>query len=105
MVTAAVVGRQLRVSAYQSQELGEVRREVVLEPTLISENFLFLRQAILAAEARRRCDGVVLCAPRMSDAELQRVATVLDQQPAGGRAHAGGGGGVYGRGREGKGAR
>jgi DNA-binding transcriptional LysR family regulator len=48
VVTAAVVGRQLRVSAYQRQALGEVRREVVLEPTLISENFLFLRQAILA---------------------------------------------------------
>jgi DNA-binding transcriptional LysR family regulator len=44
VVTAAVVGRQLRVSAYQ----GEERREVLLEPTLISENFLFLRQAILA---------------------------------------------------------
>jgi DNA-binding transcriptional LysR family regulator len=44
VVTAAVIGRQLRVSAYQ----GEIRREVVLEPTLISENFLFLRQAILA---------------------------------------------------------
>ncbi len=44
VVTAAVIGRQLRVSAYQ----GETRREVVLEPTLISENFLFLRQAILA---------------------------------------------------------
>ena len=44
VVTAAVIGRQLRVSAYQ----GEARREVVLEPTLISENFLFLRQAILA---------------------------------------------------------
>lgn len=44
MVTAAVVGRQLRVSAYR----GETRREVILEPTLISENFLFLRQAILA---------------------------------------------------------
>ena len=44
MVTAAVIGRQLRVSAYQ----GEERREVMLEPTLISENFLFLRQAILA---------------------------------------------------------
>jgi DNA-binding transcriptional LysR family regulator len=36
------------VSAYQGQNLGEVRREVILEPTLISENFLFLRQAILA---------------------------------------------------------
>ncbi|RSZ43929.1 MULTISPECIES: LysR family transcriptional regulator [unclassified Variovorax] len=44
VVTAAVIGRQLRVSAYQ----GETRREVILEPTLISENFLFLRQAILA---------------------------------------------------------
>ncbi|MBO9650184.1 MAG: LysR family transcriptional regulator [Variovorax sp.] len=44
VVTAAVIGRQLRVAAYQ----GEERREVVLEPTLISENFLFLRQAILA---------------------------------------------------------
>jgi DNA-binding transcriptional LysR family regulator len=48
VVTAAVIGRQLRVSAYQGQNLGEVRREVILEPTLISENFLFLRQAILA---------------------------------------------------------
>jgi DNA-binding transcriptional LysR family regulator len=36
VVTAAVVGRQLRMSAYQ----GEERREVILEPTLISENFL-----------------------------------------------------------------
>ncbi len=44
VVTSAVIGRQLRVSAYQ----GEERREVILEPTLISENFLFLRQAILA---------------------------------------------------------
>jgi len=44
VVTAAVIGRQLRVSAYQ----GETRREVILEPALISENFLFLRQAILA---------------------------------------------------------
>jgi DNA-binding transcriptional LysR family regulator len=48
VVTAAVIGRQLRVSAYQGQNLGEVRREVILEPTLISENFLFLRQAVLA---------------------------------------------------------
>lgn len=44
VVTAGVIGRQLRVSAYQ----GEIRREVLLEPTLISENFLFLRQAIQA---------------------------------------------------------
>ena len=44
LITAAVVGRQLRVAAY----LDDERHEVLLEPTLISENFLFLRQAILA---------------------------------------------------------
>ncbi|HSV58725.1 MAG TPA: LysR family transcriptional regulator [Variovorax sp.] len=44
LITAGVVGRQLRMSAYG----GEERHELVLEPTLISENFLFLRQAILA---------------------------------------------------------
>jgi len=44
LITAAVVGRQLRVAAY----LDEERHEVLLEPTLISENFLFLRQAVLA---------------------------------------------------------
>lgn len=44
LITATVVGRQLRVAAY----LGEERHEVLLEPTLISENFLFLRQAVLA---------------------------------------------------------
>lgn len=44
LITAGVVGRQLRVAAY----LGTERHEVVLEPTLISENFLFLREAVLA---------------------------------------------------------
>lgn len=44
LITAAVVGRQLRVAAY----LDDERHEVLLEPTLISENFLFLRQAVLA---------------------------------------------------------
>jgi DNA-binding transcriptional LysR family regulator len=44
LITAAVVGRQLRVAAY----LADERHEVLLEPTLISENFLFLRQAVLA---------------------------------------------------------
>src|SRR5690606_31287448 len=41
---SGVVGRQLRLRAYQ----GDVREEVVLEPTLISEHFPFLRQGILA---------------------------------------------------------
>lgn len=44
LVTSAVSGRELRVSAYQ----GEERREVALRPTLASENFQFLREAILA---------------------------------------------------------
>jgi DNA-binding transcriptional LysR family regulator len=44
LITAGVVGRQLRLSAYQ----GTQREEVMLEPTLISEHFPFLRQGILA---------------------------------------------------------
>jgi DNA-binding transcriptional LysR family regulator len=44
VITAAVVGRQLRLAGY----LGDERHEVLLEPTIISENFLFLRQAVLA---------------------------------------------------------
>jgi len=44
VITSGVVGRQLRLSAYLAGE----RHEVMLEPTLISENFLFLRQAVLA---------------------------------------------------------
>lgn len=44
VITSAVVGRQLRVAAYLNGE----RHEVLLEPTLVSENFLFLRQAVLA---------------------------------------------------------
>jgi len=44
LITAGVIGRQLRVAAY----LGSERHEIMLEPTLISEHFPFLRQAILA---------------------------------------------------------
>jgi len=44
VITATVVGRQLRIAAYLDGE----RHEVLLAPTLISENFLFLRQAVLA---------------------------------------------------------
>lgn len=44
LITAGVTGRQLRLSAYQ----GEERQELLLEPTLISEHFPFLRQGILA---------------------------------------------------------
>jgi DNA-binding transcriptional LysR family regulator len=44
LITSGVVGRQLRLSAY----VGDERHEVTLEPTLISEHFPFLRQAIVA---------------------------------------------------------
>lgn len=44
VVTATVVGRQLRLRAYRGGE----REDVILEPTLISEHFPFLRKAILA---------------------------------------------------------
>ena len=44
LITAVVADRETRVSAY----LGEARQELVLEPTLISEHYPFLRQAILA---------------------------------------------------------
>jgi len=44
LLTAAVIGKQLRLAAYQEEE----RHEVLIEPTLISENFMFLRDAVLA---------------------------------------------------------
>ncbi|MGA0585382.1 MAG: LysR substrate-binding domain-containing protein, partial [Castellaniella sp.] len=44
IITSGVAGRQLRLSAYQNQK----REEVLLEPTLMSENFLFLHSAIMA---------------------------------------------------------
>lgn len=44
LITSAVVGRQLRLAAYLEGE----RYEVPLAPTLTSENFLFLREAIVA---------------------------------------------------------
>lgn len=44
LITSAVGGRELRVSAYRDDE----RREVSLRPTLASENFQFLRKAVLA---------------------------------------------------------
>lgn len=34
-------------------------------------------EAVLAEEARRRCDGVILCAPRMGAAELEELAPGL----------------------------
>jgi len=44
VITAGVVGKQLRLRGYR----GDQRQEAMLEPTLISEHFPFLRQGILA---------------------------------------------------------
>jgi LacI family transcriptional regulator len=44
----------------------------------------------LARELRQRCDGIVLCAPRMSDAELQQVTRDLAPVALINRDHHGG---------------
>ncbi|MES2939663.1 MAG: LysR substrate-binding domain-containing protein [Pseudomonadota bacterium] len=44
VITSAVIGRELRIAGY----LDGVREEAVLVPTLVSEHFPFLRDAILA---------------------------------------------------------
>lgn len=71
LITSAVVGRQLRVSAYQD----ETRQEVLIEPTLISENFYFLRQAILAGL------GVGLVPDYVVQEDMQsgEIVTALDE--------------------------
>jgi DNA-binding transcriptional LysR family regulator len=70
LITSAVVGRQLRVAAYLAGE----RSEVILEPTLISENFLFLREAILAGL------GVGLVPDYVVEQDMARgaIVTALD---------------------------
>ena len=44
VITSPAVGRELRVSAYQQ----DLRQELALHPTLASENFQFLREAVLS---------------------------------------------------------
>jgi DNA-binding transcriptional LysR family regulator len=70
LITSTVVGRSLRVSAYQ----GAQRQEVALAPTLASENFQFLHEAILAGL------GVGLVPDYLVSADIQagRVVTALD---------------------------
>jgi DNA-binding transcriptional LysR family regulator len=71
VITASIIGRHLRLAAY----LGEQRHEVLLEPTLISENFLFLRQAILAGLGV----GIVPDYVVQPDIERGDVVTTLDR--------------------------
>ncbi|MGR4871366.1 LysR family transcriptional regulator [Variovorax sp. LARHSF232] len=70
LITAGVVGRRLRMSAYR----GDERHELTLEPTLVSENFFFLRQAILAGI------GVGIVPDYVVEEEVRRgeVLTALD---------------------------
>ncbi|MGF6408932.1 DNA-binding transcriptional LysR family regulator [Paraburkholderia sp. MM5482-R2] len=71
VITATVVGKQTRVAAY----LDDERHEVMLEPSLISENFTFLRQAILAGLGV----GIVPDYVVMDDLRKGHAVTALDQ--------------------------
>ncbi|EKS71193.1 MULTISPECIES: LysR family transcriptional regulator [Caballeronia] len=71
VITATVVGKQTRVAAY----LDDERHEVLLEPSLISENFLFLRDAILAGL------GVGIVPDYVVSEDMRRgaIVTALDE--------------------------
>lgn len=71
LITSGVVGRQLRLSAYRQGE----RQEVLLEPTLISEHFPFLRQGILAGLGVGLVPDYVL----QDKIESEEVLTTLDE--------------------------
>jgi DNA-binding transcriptional LysR family regulator len=70
ILTANVSGRQLRLSAYQ----GDIRQLILLEPTLISQNFQFLHQAILAGLGV----GIVPDYVIEDDVRAGRAVTTLD---------------------------
>lgn len=69
LITSSVVGRDLRLSAYKD----EVRQEVTLNPTLASENFQFLREAILSGLGI----GLVPSYVVEEDVKAGRVVTAL----------------------------
>ncbi|WP_418315058.1 LysR family transcriptional regulator [Piscinibacter sakaiensis] len=71
LVASAVVSRQLRVTAY----LGSERHEVIVQPTLISENYLFLRQAVLGGLGVGMLPDYVV----QEDVERGDVVTALHQ--------------------------
>jgi DNA-binding transcriptional LysR family regulator len=71
LVTSTVGGRDLRVSAYR----GEERRELALHPTLASENFQFLREAVLAGLGVGLVPDYVIAA----DLAAGRVVTALGE--------------------------
>ncbi|MEJ7930453.1 LysR family transcriptional regulator [Ramlibacter sp. AN1015] len=71
IVTSDVVGRDLRLAGYR----GSVREEVLLSPTLLSEDFVFLRQATLAGLGL----GVLPDYMVQEDIDAGRVITCLDE--------------------------
>lgn len=71
ILTSGVAGRQLRLSVYQN----EARQPLLIEPTLISENFQFLHQAILAGLGV----GIVPDYVVEEDVLAGRVITSLDE--------------------------
>lgn len=69
LITSTVVGRELRLAAYRD----DVRQEVTLNPTLASENFQFLREAILSGLGI----GLVPSYVVEDDVKAGRVVTAL----------------------------
>lgn len=72
VITSSVVGRELRVSAY----LGDERQELTLQPTLVSENFQFLHEAILAGLGVGLVPDYVVA----QDVREGRAVTALDDR-------------------------
>jgi DNA-binding transcriptional LysR family regulator len=70
LITSPVVGRELRLAAYRD----DIRQEVTLNPTLASENFQFLREAILSGLGV----GLVPSYVVQEDVNAGRVVTALN---------------------------
>lgn len=70
LITSTVVGRGLRVSAYR----GDERQELALQPTLASENFQFLLEAIQAGLGLGLVPDYVVA----QDVAAGRIVTALD---------------------------
>lgn len=71
LITSTVSGRKLRVSAY----LGDERQELTLLPGLMSENFQFLHEAILAGLGVGLVPDYVVA----QDVREGRVVTALNE--------------------------
>lgn len=70
VISAAVIGRPLRLSAYQ----GNQRQQVTLDPTIVSRNYAFLRDAALAGLGVAVVPDYVV----YEDVTEQRLLTALD---------------------------